>query len=350
MTAASSSLQQFKADAAAAANEALARVAAAATLVELDEARVGALGKKGTLGGLLRGMGGLDASERPEAGQVVNESKAQVEAALEARRATLAAKEAADRLHSERVDVSLPGSAPRRGRLHPVRETEAEIVGVLRGMGFRVVAGPEIEDDFHNFESLNFPHDHPARDMQDTFFLKNGLIPRTHTSPVQIRAMLRHKPPMAIVCPGRVYRCDADVTHSPMFSQIEGLVVDDHTTFGDLKGTLKIFIHRLFGPEIGARFRPSFFPFTEPSAEIDIACIFCKGKSQGCRVCSATGWLEIGGCGMVHPNVLRNVGIDAAKWQGFAFGLGVERVAMLRHQIDDIRLLFENDQRFLRQF
>jgi phenylalanyl-tRNA synthetase alpha chain len=342
------SIERFRDDVAGAADEALSRLASAASVADLEAARVAILGKKGSLSLLLRQMGAMDAADRPAAGAAVNEAKERVAARLDELMATHAAREAADRLDAERVDITLPATRQPLGTLHPCRQVLDEMVDILRGMGFRVVAGPEIEDEWHNFEALNFPPDHPARDMQDTFFLRNGLLPRTHTSPVQIRAMLQSEPPLAVACPGKVYRCDNDVTHSPMFLQLEGLVVDDHTSFADLKGTLQAFAHEMFGPDISVRLRPSFFPFTEPSAEIDIQCIFCRGG--GCRVCSQTGWMEVGGSGMVHPNVLRYGGIDPEKWQGYAFGMGIDRIAMLRYGIDDIRLLYENDQRFLRQF
>jgi phenylalanyl-tRNA synthetase alpha chain len=346
--AASATLRDFKTSAQKAADETLERIEAAQTVADLEKIRVEALGKKGALSLLLRGMGSMDAAERPEAGQIVNDAKDRVAARLDERRSQWEARESAARLQAEAVDVTLPGVRPRRGHPHPVRQTLEDVSDVLRGMGFRVVAGPEIEDEFHNFEALNIPPDHPARDMQDTFYLKNGLLPRTHTSPVQIRTMLKHKPPLAIACPGAVYRWDADATHSPMFTQIEGLVIDDHSTFGDLKGTIQAFVHKLFGQQVRARFRPSFFPFTEPSAEVDIE--WTARRIVDGRVVERKSWLEVLGCGMVHPNVLRNVGLDPEKWQGFAFGLGVERVAMLRYGINDIRHFYENDQRFLRQF
>jgi len=342
------SLESFGHDVDTLAAGLLNRIAQASTTSALNDVRVEALGKKGSLTAILRGMGQLAPADRPPAGALVNTARDRVTAALESRQEALAASERTARLEAERIDITLPGTPPRPGRLHPLRQTLYELQAILQGMGFQVMSGPEIEDDFHCFEALNFLPDHPARDMQDTFYLPGGLLLRTHTSPVQIRTMLKHKPPVAILCPGKVYRVDSDVSHSPMFVQVEGLLVDEVASMADLKGTLQYLLERLFGRGIKTRFRPSFFPFTEPSAEVDMSCIFCAGK--GCRTCSHTGWMEILGCGMVQKNVLRNCGIDPEKYQGFAFGLGIDRIAMLKFGIHDIRLLYENDQRFLEQF
>ena len=327
---------------------AVAELAGLASEEELQELRVRYLGKKGELTAIMKGIGALSPEERPAVGQIVNlvrdELEEKLEQALSAARA--AQKEA--RLKAERLDVTLPGRRNPLGSKHPVTLVIDEVSEIFAGLGFQVAQGPEIELDFYNFEALNFPKDHPARDMQDTFFVDHNVLLRTHTSPVQVRTMLKHAPPVRIIAPGTVYRCDSDATHSPMFHQIEGLMVDRHITFGDLKGILTIFINQLFGKGTGVRLRPSFFPFTEPSAEVDIACVICKGK--GCRVCKNTGWLEILGAGMVDPEVFRHVNYDADAISGFAFGMGIERIAMLKYGISDMRLLFENDLRFLRQF
>lgn len=315
---------------------------------ELEQVRVRYLGKKGELTRMLRGMGQLDPKERPRIGQLVNTARDELERALELRREELATAQLEERLRKETIDVTLPGRIGWRGHVHPITQVIAEVKRIASGLGFQVVEGPEVETDFFNFEALNVPPDHPARDMQDTFYITDDLLLRTQTSPVQIRTMLAQAPPVRIIAPGRVYRVDADVTHSPMFHQIEGLYVDKAVTFADLKGTLAAMARELFGHERAVRFRPSYFPFTEPSAEMDIECIMCGG--DGCRVCAQEGWLEILGSGMVHPRVLEMVDIDPEQWSGFAFGMGVERIAMLRFGIDDIRLLFENDVRFLRQF
>ncbi|HEY5974616.1 MAG TPA: phenylalanine--tRNA ligase subunit alpha [Geobacteraceae bacterium] len=328
--------------------DALGELATTSGEDELQGLRVKYLGKKGELTSIMKGIGALSADERPLIGQVVNRVRDQLEARFEelldkARQESKAAK-----LAGERVDVSLPGRRPYLGTKHPVTHVIEEISDIFAGLGFQVAEGPEIELDFYNFEALNFPKDHPARDMQDTFFVENNLLLRTHTSPVQVRTMLQHKPPVRIISPGTVYRCDSDATHSPMFHQIEGFMVDRGITFGDLKGILTTFINQLFGNDIGVRLRPSFFPFTEPSAEVDIACVICRGK--GCRVCKNSGWLEILGAGMVDPEVFRHVDYDPEEVTGFAFGMGIERIAMLKYGINDMRLLFENDVRFLRQF
>ena len=320
----------------------------AQTSTELEAIRVKYLGKKGEVTQLLRGMGKVPPEERPRLGKLVNEARDKLERALQEAGGKLASLEEQRRLEGERVDITLPGRRPPLGHKHPLTLVLDEIKHVFRGMGFDVVQGPEVETDYYNFEALNVPKYHPARDMQDTFYITDDILLRTQTSPVQVRVMERRKPPIRIIAPGKVYRCDADVTHSPMFHQVEGLAVDKHITFGDLKGVLKVFAEELFGKDTGVRFRPSYFPFTEPSAEIDISCVMCHGK--GCRVCSHSGWLEILGAGMVHPRVLEMVVYDPEEVGGFAFGMGVERIAMLKYGVDDIRLFFENDARFLAQF
>ncbi|MFS8664716.1 MAG: phenylalanine--tRNA ligase subunit alpha [Limnochordales bacterium] len=327
--------------------QAIAAVRAARSPEELDQVRVRYIGKKGELTQLLRGMGQVPPEERPAIGRLVNAARDAVEAELTARRQELAAAALEARLAAETLDVTLPGWGPVLGRRHPLTQVLDEIKRVFTGLGFEVVEGPEIETDWYNFEALNIPRDHPARDMQDTFFITDDIVLRTQTSPVQIRVMEAQEPPVRIIAPGKVFRVDADVTHSPMFHQVEGLYVDEHVTLAELKGTLTLMARELFGRR-PVRFRPSYFPFTEPSAEMDIQCIICDGA--GCRLCKHEGWLEILGSGMVHPQVLRNVGYDPEKWSGFAFGMGVERIAMLKYGIDDIRLFFENDIRFLRQF
>jgi phenylalanyl-tRNA synthetase alpha chain len=314
----------------------------------LQDLRVKYLGKKGALTTIMKGLGTLSPVERPAVGQVVNVIKAQLEETIGAVGTRLREDKKADKLRRERLDVTLPGRRKPVGTKHPITLVIEEIVDIFAGLGFKVAEGPEIEHDFYNFEALNFPKDHPARDMQDTFFISDTTLLRTHTSPVQIRTMLKQAPPVRIIAPGTVYRCDSDATHSPMFHQIEGLMVDKGITFADLKGILTIFIDQLFGIGTGVRLRPSFFPFTEPSAEVDIACVMCKGK--GCRVCKQSGWLEILGAGMVDPEVYRHVNYDPECYAGFAFGMGIERIAMLKYGISDMRLLFDNDLRFLRQF
>ncbi len=323
-------------------------VTAASTIPEVDSCRVRLLGKKGTLTALLSGMKDLTADDRPLAGKAVNELKAKLQKWIDQRTEEISLREEARRLQDEKVDITLPGRRRHAGRLHPITQTFQRIQEIFIGLGFRIAEGPEVEEDYYNFEALNIPRDHPARDMQDTFYITDDILLRTHTSPVQIRTMKSQPPPIRIIAPGKVYRCDADISHTPMFHQVEGLMVDRRVTFGDLKGVLGFFLHQIFGKNIGIRFRPSFFPFTEPSAEVDIACVMCKGK--GCRVCKQTGWLEIMGAGMVDPEVFRMVGYDPHEVTGFAFGMGVERIAMLRYRIDDIRLFFENDLRFLSQF
>ncbi len=329
-------------------SEALAEVAASHGLGALDEARVRWLGKKGTLTEQLKSLGGLPAAERPAAGQRINEAKERVQAAIEARREALARAEVERELAAGRVDVTLPGRGEQRGGLHPVTLARLRIEEIFRRAGFEVATGPEIEDDFHNFEALNFPPNHPARAMHDTFYFPDGRLLRTHTSPVQIRALLSQGAPIAIVAPGRVYRCDSDMTHSPMFHQLEGLKVDENISFANLKAALHGFLQSFFERDLAMRLRPSYFPFTEPSAEVDMSCVFCEGK--GCRTCKYTGWLEIAGCGMVHPNVLMASNIDPERYTGYAWGMGIDRLAMLRYGVSDLRLFFENDLRFLEQF
>lgn len=328
---------------------ALAEVAKASALRELDEVRVKYLGKKGSISALLKGLGKLSAEERPKAGAVINEARQQVQQAIEARKDTLASEALAEQLASERIDVTLPGRGEKPGGLHPVTRTRRRIEDFFLGLGYNIEEGPEVEDDFHNFEALNIPDHHPARAMHDTFYFDAHHLLRTHTSPVQIRTMEAGKPPFRIIAPGRVYRSDSDVTHTPMFHQVEGLLVDKGITFADLRGTVAAFLRDFFEvEELAVRFRPSYFPFTEPSAEVDIGCTQCGG--EGCRVCQHTGWLEIMGCGMVHPKVLRHGGVDPEEFSGFAFGMGIERLAMLRYGVNDLRLFFENDARFLAQF
>jgi len=320
----------------------------ATTLRELEELRVKYIGKKGVLTSLLRSIGQLDPAERPRMGQLVNQAREELEKVLAQWGEKLAERETQRRLMEEKVDITMPGRRPAFGTKHPLTQTLERIKRIFIGLGFEVVQGPEVELDYYNFEALNVPKDHPARDMQDTFYIEGEVLLRTQTSPVQIRVMEQKQPPIRIIAPGKVYRCDSDVTHSPMFHQVEGLAVAEDITFGDLKGTLAAFITQFFGPGTPVRFRPSYFPFTEPSAEVDIGCVICNG--EGCRVCKNTGWLEVLGCGMVHPSVLRQVNYDPDQVTGFAFGMGVERLAMLSYQIDDIRLFFENDLRFLNQF
>ena len=321
----------------------------AGNLQALDDVRVHYLGKKGLLTGQLKQLGQLPADQRPEAGQAINVAKKRIQQAIEARRAALQSEALQARLISERVDVTLPGRGHHTGGLHPVTRTLRRIEQLFAGMGFESVEGPEIEDDYHNFEALNIPEHHPARAMHDTFYVDEWHVLRTHTSPVQIRVMETQAPPFRVIAPGRVYRCDSDLTHSPMFHQVEGLLVDEHISFAGLKGLLDEFLKLFFErSDLAIRFRPSYFPFTEPSAEVDIACVICSGS--GCRVCGQTGWLEVLGCGMVHPNVFRHVGVDDEKYTGLAFGMGVERMAMLKYGVDDLRLFFENDLRFLQQF
>jgi phenylalanyl-tRNA synthetase alpha chain len=321
---------------------------AAADARALDDARVVFLGKKGALTGLLRSLGDLDPAERPAAGAIINDAKQQVQSWIEARETQLSAEQLSASLGEETVDVTLPGRRQDQGGLHPVTQTLQRIEEIFVGAGYDVVEGPEIEDDYHNFEALNLPPHHPARAMHDTFYLDDGKVLRTHTSPVQVRVMESGQPPIRVICPGRVYRRDSDITHTPMFHQVEGLVVDEGISFADLKGTVTDFVQRFFEKDLAVRFRPSYFPFTEPSAEVDVECVQCRG--QGCRTCSQTGWIEVMGCGMVHPNVLSMSGIDSERYSGFAFGFGADRLSMLLYRVDDLRLFFENDLRFLAQF
>src|SRR5262245_29342978 len=324
------------------------RIAAAGSLAELERLKVELLGKKGAITAQLKALAALNAAERKVAGARINALRDEVIASLEARRASLEQAELARRLVADRIDVTQPGRGQAPGGLHPVTRARRRAVALFRSAGFSVEDGPEVEDDWHNFEALNVPADHPARAMHDTFYFPDGRLLRTHTSPVQIRAMLRDKPPLRLIVPGRVYRCDSDMTHTPMFHQLEGLVVDEGVSLANLKSVLHQFIEGFFERHLGMRLRPSYFPFTEPSAEVDIECVFCNGR--GCRVCKQTGWLEVAGCGVVHPNVLRNVGLDSERYTGYAFGMGIERLTMLRYNVNDIRLYFENDLRFLRQF
>jgi len=328
--------------------QALADVAQSRDLGALDEVRVRLLGKKGLLTEQLKGLGKLPAGERPAAGQKINDAKAAIHAALEARRERLAQQALSADLARGTIDVTLPGRGQEAGSVHPVTRTRLRIERIFMQAGFQIATGPEIEDDFHNFQALNIPADHPARAMHDTFYFPDGRLLRTHTSPVQIRAIRARRPPMSLIAPGRVYRRDSDMTHTPMFHQVEGIVVGETVSFANLKGMLHGFVEHFFERSLGMRLRPSYFPFTEPSAEVDIECVFCRGA--GCRVCKQTGWLEILGCGMIHPNVLAAAGIDGEYWQGYAFGMGIERLAMLRYGVDDLRLFFENDLQFLKQF
>jgi phenylalanyl-tRNA synthetase alpha chain len=328
--------------------QALEDVNSSATLAALDEVRVRILGKKGLLTEQLKGLGALSAAERPAAGQRINDAKASVQTALEMHRIRLEQAALEKDLATGTIDVTLPGRGEEPGSVHPVTRTRLRIERIFAQAGFQVASGPEVEDDFHNFEALNIPENHPARAMHDTFYFPDGRLLRTHTSPVQIRSMRSQRPPLSIIAPGRVYRVDSDMTHSPMFHQVEGMAVGENISFANLKAMLHTFVERFFERPLGLRLRPSYFPFTEPSAECDIECVFCSG--QGCRVCKQTGWLEILGCGMIHPNVLGAAGIDSEQWQGYAFGMGIDRLAMLRYGVDDLRLFFENDLQFLKQF
>ena len=330
------------------ANEAKAAIAAASDSAALEQLRVDYLGKKGQITALLKGLGKLSPEERPEAGARINVVKQELQALIGARKEALASAAVEERLAAEKIDVTLPGRDRAVGGIHPVTRTMERMEDFFSAIGFEVVEGPEIEDDYHNFEALNIPAHHPARAMHDTFYVDEHTVLRTHTSPVQVRVMESREPPLRIICPGRVYRCDSDLTHTPMFHQVEGLLVDEHSSFADLKGVIEEFLRVFFERELAVRFRPSYFPFTEPSAEVDIQCVNCGG--DGCRVCSQTGWLEIMGCGMVHPKVFEYSGIDPEKYSGFAFGMGVERLAMLRYGVTDLRLFFDNDLRFLEQF
>lgn len=330
------------------AKQAESSIVAAEKLSALDDLRVEYLGKKGRLTGLLKGLGRLSAEERPAAGAKINDVKQSLQELIGQRRAYFESIDLDAKLAEETIDVTLPGRGEDVGGLHPVTRTMERIEGFFSRIGYDVEVGPEIEDDYHNFEALNIPSHHPARAMHDTFYIDPTTVLRTHTSPVQVRTMERNAPPIRIICPGRVYRCDSDLTHTPMFHQVEGLVVDKDISFADLKGVIDQFLKAFFEADLPVRFRPSYFPFTEPSAEVDIQCTNCRG--EGCRVCSQTGWLEVMGCGMVHPNVLEHCDVDTDTFTGFAFGMGVERLAMLRYGVNDLRLFFENDLRFLKQF
>ena len=324
------------------------QVAQATDLRALDDVRVEFLGKKGELTALLKQLGGLDAEERPKVGALINQAKEALQDDINQRKELLQQQELAQTLQADTVDVTLPGRQPQQGGLHPVTQAMYRIEDIFTGAGYQVVAGREIENDYYNFAALNIPSHHPARAMHDTFYFGDGTLLRTHTSPSQVHTMEQQAPPIRVICPGRVYRRDSDLTHSPMFHQVEGLVVDEGISFADLKGTVIDFLQRFFEKDLAVQFRPSYFPFTEPSAEVDVQCVHCMGK--GCRVCSHTGWLEVMGCGLVHPNVLNMSGIDTEVHSGFAFGFGVDRLAMLLFEVDDLRLFFDNDMRFLRQF
>jgi phenylalanyl-tRNA synthetase alpha chain len=320
----------------------------AASVAELQQLRIKYLGKKGLVTSKLKALSTISPELRPAYGKAVNEVKVYIEEEINRIEALLKKEEHKKRIVSEAVDITLPGKFTPFGREHPINKVLYEITRIFVSMGFEVEEGPDVELDYYNFEALNIPKYHPARDMQDTFYISEDIVLRTHTSPVQIRVMEKRKPPLKIIAPGKVYRCDADISHTPMFHQVEGFMVDTDVAFSDLKGVLESFIHSIFSAETPVRFRPSFFPFTEPSAEADIGCIFCSGK--GCRVCKNTGWLEILGAGMINPRVFEMVGYDPEIYSGFAFGMGVERIVMLKYSIDDIRLFFENDMRFLKQF
>lgn len=322
--------------------------ATAQTVVQLDQVRVQFLGKKGEITEQLKQLGKLPSDKRPAVGAEINRVKEQVQKLLEQRLGELEQAALSAKLAEQHIDVTLPGRGQAPGGMHPVTRTLQRVEQLFSQIGFEVVEGPEIETEYYNFEALNIPDEHPARAMHDTFYFPDGRLLRTHTSPVQIRVMAEREPPLRILAPGRVYRCDSDVTHTPMFHQVEGFMVDSDVSFADLKGILHDFLQGFFERELDVRFRPSYFPFTEPSAEVDIACVNCGGG--GCRICKHTGWLEILGCGMIHPNVFAKVGIDNEQYTGFAFGIGVERLAMLRYGVNDLRLFFENDLRFLQQF
>ena len=326
-----------------------AELSAAHDLSELENLRIKYLGKKGELTAVMKGMGKLSAEERPVIGQLANEVRGFLETTIETKKAALESEAANAKIASETIDVTMPGSRRKVGKKHPLTTVLDDLKDIFIGMGFSIAEGPDVETDYYNFEALNIPKDHPARDTQDSFYTTDGNVLRTQTSPVQIRTMEQQKPPIRIIAPGRVYRSDAvDATHSPVFHQIEGLVVDKGITMADLKGTLEVFVKKLYGDDTRVRFRPHHFPFTEPSAEVDISCFNCGGS--GCRICKGEGWIEILGCGMVHPKVLRGCGIDPEEYSGFAFGIGLERTTMFRYDIDDLRLFFENDVRFLEQF
>jgi phenylalanyl-tRNA synthetase alpha chain len=316
--------------------------------VSLQNLKAKFVGRKGVITEITKSMKDVSSEDRPKMGMLINEVKTYIEALFDEKSSHIKEEKKKRAIAEEKIDVTLPGRNVSLGARHPVSQVMEEIVTIFERMGFEVAEGPEVETDYYNFEALNIPKDHPARDMQDTFYISDDVVLRTHTSPVQIRVMEKEEPPIKIIAPGRVYRCDSDVSHTPMFHQIEGLLVDKNVTFGDLKGVLTEFLRLVFGEGLGVRFRPSFFPFTEPSAEVDIECVICGG--QGCRVCKDSGWLEILGCGMVDPEVFKSVNYDPEVYSGFAFGMGIERITMLKFGINDIRLFFENDVRFLRQF
>lgn len=326
--------------------EALEAIGGASNLEEVKALRARYLGRKGALTTFLRKIPGLPAEERPEAGRLANQAKKKLEEALDRVEQDIEADLAES--STETLDVTLPGRLPAMGRLHPITQITYAICEIFQRLGFEIVEGPDVELDYYNFEALNIPRDHPARDMQDTFYISENTVLRTHTSPIQVRVMESQSPPVCIIAPGKAYRVDSDISHTPMFHQVEGLMVQEGVSFGDLKGILTTFVHQIFDEETSLRFRPSFFPFTEPSAEVDIRCVICRGK--GCRVCSHTGWLEVVGAGMVHPAVFEMVGYDTDRYTGFAFGMGIERIAMLKYGIEDIRRFYENDIRFLKQF
>jgi phenylalanyl-tRNA synthetase alpha chain len=328
--------------------EADTAISSAQTLSGLDDLRVHYLGKKGVITEQLKSIGGLPHEERKQFGQDVNKIKGVIAAWLETRHKELELAHIQSQFESEKIDVTQPGRSQSQGSVHPLTRTFRRMEGIFDRIGFNVATGPEIEDDYYNFEALNIPENHPARAMHDTFYVDEHVVLRTHTSPVQIRYMENNEPPIRVIAPGRVYRCDSDITHTPMFHQLEGLAIDENITFADLKGVLIHFIQEFFEQDLPVRFRPSYFPFTEPSAEMDMGCVFCNSK--GCRICSHTGWIEVLGCGMVHPKVLESGGVDSTKYTGYAFGLGVERLTMLRYGVNDLRLFFSNDLSFLRQF
>ena len=329
------------------ADEAKAHLAAMTDPGQLEEFRIRYLGRKGQFSTIMRQLGSVPTEDRPRVGQLANTVRAELEELFEQKKSAFLAASQSDR-DLTRPDLTLPGRRPQTGRLHPVTRVMNEACAIFENLGFSVAEGPDVEHDYYNFEALNIPAHHPARDMHDTFYVSDSILLRTHTSPMQARIMEKQQPPLRVIAPGKVYRCDSDITHTPMFHQLEGFLVDKKVSFADLKGVLTVFTEKMFGKKLALRFRPSFFPFTEPSAEVDIACVICKGK--GCRVCKRTGWLEILGCGMIDPEVFKMVGYDPEVYSGFAFGLGIERVAMLKYGIDDIRLYYENDLRFLSQF
>jgi phenylalanyl-tRNA synthetase alpha chain len=329
-------------------SEAIQAINSAETIQSLDEARIRYLGKKSEFMQLLKSLGSLSAEERPKVGALINSVKEKLEKALRTKKLLLLQSEQQKKIEAEKIDVTLPGKGIKRGRIHPITQVMEEAKLIFLRLGYEIAEGPDIESDYYNFDGLNIPPHHPSRDMWSTLFVTDEVLLRTHTSPVQIRVMEKRKPPLAIIAPGRVYRRDSDATHSPVFHQLEGFLVNHHVTFGDLKGTLTEFLRQMFGKERNVRFRPSFFPFTEPSAEVDVECVMCNGK--GCKLCKETGWLEILGSGMIDPNVFKGIGYDPEKYTGFAFGMGIERIAMLKYGVDNIRLFFENDVRFLEQF